>query len=259
MPEGHSKQSKMGTSKCYSASIQGQPQWGQLSSAVTASCGHGAISSAKLSNIVSRYVGVIGGSNKAGRGNSKAGGRAGVRTAKNLGRFFAAFSSSGGSISAALGQIGITGLEGKSVNDVLNQLIEHCSGPAATIDDVAAKAASQKLIEEIADDAETLEELETKLQETLTKDSLEDILIKYFGYYILEHLSIMFYEKLVVEKNKSACDDLFRQIRDYIFEKLTTHNRTNPLKNIDWKGADSDRLIKNIQEDVLKVFEGYES
>ena len=32
-------------------------------------------------------------------------------------------------------------------------------------------------------------------------------------------------------------------------------NKTNSLDKIDWGGDDGDRLIKNIQEDVLKVFE----
>lgn len=249
----------MGTSKSYSASVKGQPQWGSLSRTITRSCGHGTVSSQGLGSVMSRYVGAVGGSGSVGRGGSKVSGRAGIRTAKNLGRFFSAFASNGGNLQAALAEVGISGLDGKPLNDVINQLIEHCTGPAATIDDVAAKAASQKLIEELATNAETVEEFQEQLGTTLTRESLEDMLIRYFGYYIFEHLSIMFYEKLVVEKGKRDCDDLFRQIKHYISEKLKNINKTNPLDKIDWKGADADRLIKNIQEDVLKVFEGYES
>lgn len=249
----------MGTSKSYSASIKGKPQWGKLSGTVTSNCGTGAVSTENLGNILSRYVSIIGGSGSAGRGNSKIGGRAGIRTAKNIGHFISAFSSSGGNLQTALAQVGITGLAGKSISEVINQLIEHCTGPSSTIDDVAAKAASQKIIEELAADAETIEEFEENLQEVLSRESLEDILIRYFGYYIFERLSIMFYEKLIVEKGKNNCDDLFRQIKDYISEKLRNMNKTNPLDKINWNSPDADRLIKNIQEDVLKVFEGYES
>lgn len=248
----------MGTSKSYSASIKGQPQWGNLSGAVTSNCDGGNVSTSNLGNIVSRYVSVIGGSGTAGRGNSKIAGRAGLRTARNIGTFLGAFGSSGGNIRYALEQVGLTGLEGLPLNDVIDRLLEYCTGPSSTLDDVAAKAASQKILEELASDAQTIEEWQQQLRETLDRESLEDIIERYFGYYIFEHLSIMFYEKLIVEKGKADCDNLFRQIKDYVFEKIKNMNKTNPLNNINWAGEEADRLIKNIQEDVLKVFESYE-
>ena len=248
----------MGTSKSFSASIKGQPQWGNLSGAVTSNCDGGIIATSNLGNIISRYVSVIGGSGNAGRGISKTSGRAGIRTAKNIGAFLGAFSSSGGNIQYALEQIGLPGLGGLPLNDVINRLLEHCTGPSSTLDDVAAKAASQKLLEELAGDAETVEEWQEKLKDNLDNETLENVIERYFGYYIFEHLSIMFYEKLVVDKGKSDCDNLFRQIKDYVFEKIKNMNKTNPLKDVDWAGEDADRLTKNIQEDVLKVFEDYE-
>ena len=41
----------MGTSKSYKATVQGQPQWGDLSSSVTRSCDVGVVSSDNLSRI----------------------------------------------------------------------------------------------------------------------------------------------------------------------------------------------------------------
>jgi hypothetical protein len=248
----------MGTSKSYSASIKGQPQWGNLSSAVTSSCGQGTIGTNAIGVILSKYVGVIGGSGKAGRGNSKVAGKAGIRTARNIGRFLSAFNSSGGNLKFALEQAGLGDISGLSLNDVIKRLLEFCTGPSSTLDDVAAKAASQKILEELAGEAETMEEWQEHLTEVLDSETLESITERYFGYYVFEHLSIMFYEKLIVEKGKSDCDTLFKQIKDFIFEKIKNMNRTNPLNNINWNSDDSDRLIKNIQEDVLKVFEGYE-
>jgi len=248
----------MGTSKSYSASIKGQPQWGYLSGAITSNCDNGTVSSQSLGNILSRYVSVIGGSGIAGRGSSKIAGRAGLKTARNIGTFLGAFSSSGGNLQFALEKVGLKGLEGLSLDDVIKGLLEHCSGPASTLDDVAAKAASRKIWEELAGEAETMEEWQRQLNEILSRESLEDIIERYFGYYIFEHLSIMFYEKLVVEKEKTNCDNLFRQIKEYIFEKIKNMNKTNPLNNINWSDEEAERLIKNIQEDVLKIFEGYE-
>lgn len=252
----------MGTSKSYSASIKGQPQWGKLSSSVTGSCGRGTVPSQNIGRILSRYVNVIGGSSRAGRGGAKVAGRAGIRTAKHLGGFLATFSASGGNLQNTLNKIGLAGLaglSGKPLNEVINHLLEYCSGPSVSIDDVAAKAASQKILEDLAANAETIEQFETNLQESLNKESLEDILIRYFGYYIFEHLSVMFYEKLVVKKGKTDCNALFGQIRDFITEKLRNMNKSNPLNNIDWNGNEADRLTKNIQEDILEIFEYYES
>lgn len=248
----------MGTSKSYSASIKGQPQWGNLSGAVTSSCDGNVVASSTLGNIVSKYVSVIGGSGRAGRGASKIGGRAGIRTAKNIGAFLGAFSSSGGNIREALTQVGLPGLENLPLNEVIDRLLEHCTGPSSTLDDVAAKAASQMILEELVGDAQTIEEWQDYLTKALDSETLEEVIERYFGYYIFEHLSVMFYEKLIVDKGKSECEGLFKQIKDYVFEKIKNMNKTNPLKNINWSGEDADRLVKNIQEDVLKVFEDYE-
>jgi len=237
----------MGTSKSYSASIKGQPQWGNLSTAVTSSCDGGSVTTANMRNILSKYVSVIGGS-----------GRAGIRTAQNIGTFLGAFNSSRGDIQFALELTGLTELEGLSLNEVIDRLLEHCTGPSSSLDDVAAKAASQKILEELASDAETIEEWQQHLTQTLDEENLEDIIARYFGYYIFEHLSIMFYEKLIVDKGKTDCDNLFKQIKDYVFEKIKNMNKTNPLNDINWASEDAERLIKNIQEDVLKVFEDYE-
>ena len=97
--------------------------------------------------------------------------------------------------------------------------------------------------------------LETSLKSTLDSESLEEVIIKYFSYYVLEHLSIMFYEKLVESKGKTECSSLFKQIKDFLNSSLAEMNKTNSLDKIDWGGDDGDRVIKNIQEDVLKVFE----
>ena len=245
----------MGTSKSYSASVKGQPQWGDLSREVTTNCTTAKIPTDNLRKIAGKFVRVVGGSKRAGRGNSRIAGRSGIRNAKNIGRFLGSFSSNGGKLSQALNSIGLPDLSTKSAEDIINHLIEYCSGPASTIDDSAAKEATRKLLEELAAGAETIDDLEASLKSTLDNESLEEVVISYFSYYILEHLSIMFYEKLVEDKGKTECSSLFKQIKDFINSSLAEMNKTNPLDKINWGGDDGDKVIKNIQEDVLKVFE----
>ena len=134
-------------------------------------------------------------------------------------------------------------------------MIEYCSGPASTIDENAAKEASRLLFEELIADAETIDEVEVNLSTEFNSHTSEEIIIKYFGYYINELLSKWFYEKLIKDKNEKDCNNLFRQIKDFILERVGDVQKSNKLQNIDWGSNDADRLIKDIQQDVLTVFE----
>ena len=231
------------------------PNWPAFSSTVTRSCDGSQLSKEKGIEILSGYVTAIGGATKAGRGDSGVAGRSGIRTAIKLGGFFDAFIGSGGKVKEALKSIGFADFTDKSVADIINHLIEYSAGPSSTIDDKAAKEASRLLLEEIAGTANSIEELEAVLNHVFEKLTHEELIIKYFGYYILEHLSIWFYEKLVKDKGKNECTGLFRQIKDFIFESLRGVNKNRPLQNIKWGTEESDTLIKNIQQDVLTVFE----
>lgn len=141
------------------------------------------------------------------------------------------------------------------MGDIINHLIEYCSGIASTIDDNAAKEASRLLFEDLIAGAKDVDEVELLLSQNFKTHSFEEIIIKYFGIYINELLSKWFYEKLIMNKKESDCSNLFRQIKDFIFETVGSMQKNNPLQNIDWSSADADRLIKNIQQDVLTVFE----
>jgi len=245
----------MGTSKSFSALTKKMPNWPSFSSTVTKSCDGSTLSKEKASQILKGYVTAIGGAATAGRGSSSVAGKSGIRTAIKLGGFFGAFIGSGGKIEEALRSTGLTDFENKSVAEIINHLIEYSAGPSSTIDDKAAKEASRLLLEEIIGTANSIEELEAILNEVFEKHTHEELIIKYFGYYILEHLSVWFYEKLVKEKGKDECTGLFRQIKDFIFESLRNVNKNRPLQNIKWGTAESDTLIKNMQQDVLTVFE----
>lgn len=243
----------MGTSKSF-GSMKGNPQWPKLSRSMTMSCVGGDIPGPKVRGILSNYVATIGSASKATSGKSGGIGRAGIRTAGKIAAFIGAFESSGSNLAFALAETGLVDLKGKTAVDIINHLIEYCSGPSATIDDHAAKAASQALLEELARDAKSVVELQDMLKAALDEYTLEEILVRYFGYYIYEHLSTFFYEKLIKEKGKTKCFNLFKRIRGFIFERLKEINKKNPLKNVKWGTPQSAKLISKLQDDVLKVF-----
>jgi hypothetical protein len=245
----------MGTSKSFSSLTKKMPNWPSFSGTVTRSCDGSTLSNDRAVEILKGYVTAIGGAAKAGTGGSGVAGKSGIRTATKLGGFFGAFINSNGKIEPALKLAGVTDLTTKSVAEIIDHLIEYSSGPASTIDDKAAKEAARLLLEELVGSATSVEEMETLLNQYFELRSHEELIIKYFGYYILEHLSVWFYEKLVIEKGKNECTTLFRQIKDFILERLRGVNRNRPLQKINWGSQESDTLIKNIQQDVLTVFE----
>jgi hypothetical protein len=246
----------MGTSKSFSDTKQSMiPNWNTLSSALTSNCDSSTLAPVKLNRILKSYVNVLGGATKAGRGGSNIGGKGGIKTAKKIGGFYSAFTSSGNSIRQTLQSTGLTNIDDKSVADIINHLIEYCSGTASTIDENAAKEASRLLFEELIADAETIDEIDINLSNEFNSHSSEEIIIKYFGYYINELLSKWFYEKLIKDKNERDCNNLFRQIKNFIIEKVSGIQKNRFLQNIDWSSDEADRLIKDIQQDILTVFE----
>jgi len=246
----------MGTSKSFSDVKKSMvPNWGTLSSSLTSNCNSSVLSIQKLQNIIGNLVSTIGGSSTGGRGGSKVGGRSSIKTAKKIGGVFSKFISSGNNIRETLESIGLTDIDNKTVGDVINHLIEYCSGDASTIDDNAAKEATRLLLEELMGQAESIDEVQNLLEEAFATNTLEDLIIKYFGYYINELLSKWFYENLIKKKGESNCNNLFNQIKNFIVERVGDMHKRNPLQDLDWSSGDADRLIKNIQQDVLTVFE----
>lgn len=245
----------MGTSKSFSDVKHSMvPNWGALSSSLTSNCDSSILPAQKLQNIMGHFVSALGGASTGGRGGSKAGGRSSIKTAKKIGEVFSKFISSG-NFRETLESTGLTSIDNKTVGDVINHLIEYCSGSATSIDDNAAKEATRLLLEELIGQAESIDEVQTLLEETFTAKPLEDVIIKYFGYYINELLSKWFYENLIKNKNESDCNNLFNQIKNFIVERVSGMHKRNPLQNIDWSSDEADRLVKNIQQDILTIFE----
>lgn len=246
----------MGTSKSFSDIKHSMvPNWGNLSSSLTSNCDSSTLSAHKLESIMGNFVSTLGSASVGGRGGSRVGGRSSVKTAKKIGGLFSKFISSGNNIRETLASIGLSDIDNKTVGDIINHLIEYCSESATSIDDIAAKEATRLLLEELIGKAESIDEVENLLQSTFNLSSLEDIIIKYFAYYINELLSKWFYENLIKKKSESDCNILFTQIKNYILEKVADLNRNNPLQNVDWSSKEADRFIKNIQQDALTIFE----
>lgn len=245
----------MGTSASYHPSLKGKPEWGNFSGNVTSGCNGQDLDDNRMDSMLGKYMNVIGGARKVGSGGSPIMGRAGLKSAGNLGGFLGSLISTNFDIEKSLYEIGITDLSNKSLSDIVNNLIEYCSGPASTIDDKAAKEATRLMLEEMVGKANSIDSLKEQLKKSLNEDTLEELIIKYFGYYVFEHLSVMFYEKLAKQKGEQNRGKLFKRIKEFILEKLKSVNKKAPLKNINWSSNKAKDLINTILKNVLTVFE----
>jgi len=245
----------MGTSASYHPSLKGKPQWGKFSGDVTSACNGQALDDDRMDKMFGKYMNIIGSSGKVSSGGSVVMGRAGIKSASNLGRFLGSLIATNFNIEKCLEEIGITDLSNKSLSDIINNLIEYCSGPASAIDDKAAKEATRLLLEELVEKSDSIESLKELLKKTLNEERLEELIEKYFGYYIFEHLSVMFYEKLTKQKGDQNRGKLFKRIKEFIIEKLKSVNKKTPLKNINWGSVKAKNLITTIFKNVLTVFE----
>lgn len=244
----------MGTSKAYGG-LKGNPTWGPLSSTVTRAVNGGHPTKSSLGSVMSHTVAHLGGSHDASSGGSSTGGRAGVRAARQLGSFIGNVQNFG--FIQALDLIA-GGVELEDANQAINIILEHYAEQAGILDEIAAKAAMRDLLEEIGSGAETIEELGDGFDAAIKDFGAEELLVKYFGYYLYEHLCTDFYEKLIKEKGIRETEGFYRDLKDYIAEKTKTTSKHRDLRKIDWQSGYGKELMQEIFRETLKEFESYE-
>lgn len=244
----------MGTSKAYGG-LKGNPTWGPLSGTITRAVNDGYPTRNSLGSVMSHAVAHLGGSYGASHGNSKTGGRSGVKTARLFGSFIGNIQNQG--FLQALDLIS-GGVDINDVNQAINVILEHCAENAGILDEIAAKAAMRDLLEEIGAGAETIKNLGDGFEDAIKDYGAEELLVKYFGNYLYEHLCIDFYEKLIKEKGIRETDSFYRDLKDYIAEKTKTTSKRRDLRHVDWQSNYGHELMQEIFCDTLKAFENYE-
>jgi hypothetical protein len=245
----------MGTSKAYGG-MSGNPNWSKLSRVVTTACDTGYIPKSSFQKIALNLSALIDRSQHYGKGKSLILGKSGVKTAQNLGKVLNAIKTKG--FGAAVSGIGLNINSGTSPREVVNYLLEYCAGVASSLDDTAAKGAERTLLDEICAEAKSLQDLEENFAEIIESFGIEYLIIKYYAYYVFEHLSISFHEKLIEKKGKTATTNFFVQLKDFLIEKMINISRKEDLSKIDWSGREGEILIENIFEDTIGAFENYE-
>lgn len=260
----------MGTSQSISPGVSGEPNWGQTSSAISNFANRfekenenpalltnqNYITKRKSSqkNILRKYFQAAGGRGSMTSGRSSKGGKAAVSTAKSLGSVLNIISR--GELSNYAESKGIENFADKSKAEIINFLLEDICGPTTNFDEAAAKSALDKLLNEILENADMNKDIDTILQESISANGIDSILIDFFGAYIFEHLFQPIQEHLFDNKGETVCNQTMDEINDFIKSELNVLHSTINISTVNWSDANErDTIVKTIFDNVIAVFE----
>ena len=260
----------MGTSQSISPGVSGEPNWGQTSSAISnfanrfekenenpallTNQNYITKRNSSQKNILRKYFQAAGGRSNMTSGKSSKGGKAAVSTAKSLGSILNIISR--GELRNYAESKGIENFADKSKTDIINFLLEDICGPTTNFDEAAAKSALDKLLNGILENADMIKDIDTILQESISANGIDWILIDFFGAYIFEHLFQPIQEHLFESKGETICNQTMDEIDDFIISELNVLHSTRDISTVNWNDEiERDTIVKNIFDNVIAVFE----
>jgi hypothetical protein len=242
----------MGTSAPYDA----PPNWGELKAEVTRIARDANIPEARLRRLVQSVVHANGGRTEMARGGRQgaAGGAGSAEPARavagRLANFISDVQQYG--LAEAAKRAGLGDLGGKPVSEVLNALLDRLGGDSSSIDDADARQALSDLQEELLAEAQTVDEVEAILSDEAL--NLESLLERFFGHYIFEQFSRVFYERLVQRVGAQQAISFLVQIKEFIQSSLAGRAMERDLSKVDWGGAEGTNIVSEICSQTLEVF-----
>lgn len=275
----------MGTTQRISPGVTNQPNWKGLNSSVTNVAktvekeaeieqeeneDSKAITPEQIEQIEKQYKKMIirrnnhlkstyknliktgGGVKNISKGKSNSIGKAGLKSSGKIVNFFSSVGSIG--LQNALTEIGFGQLDGKSVENVIDFLVVYCSDSATGMDETAANKASSEVLNQIAaESGNDIDRFEQLLKEYVDGSGLSNLLCSFWGYYIFEHLSQRFKEKITQHRGESVSSETFKIIKDDILGRVKVLNESRPVSKIDWKGNEGRREIEAIFESIINI------
>lgn len=238
----------MGTSQSINPSVKNNPNWGDLSTAITSASKSDVISVSQKHNIMHHFVKAIGGSS-AGRGRSSTFGRAGINRAQRFMSFVSDVQRGG--FNEALRSIGIVDAAQLSVNDFINYLLAHCSEGNSNLDETAANSAIDELLKYLLNSTDSLEGIESVFQQA-DINTQHEWLCYFFASYIMEFSNELFSTRIF--ENDGDPVRTFQEVRSYIQSSLAELNVGRGLQNVDWHGNQGTTIIKNLQTEILQIW-----
>ena len=250
----------MGTSKGYSMPSGGE--WRPLKVSATAYVKSGQRTPQATSKLLRNYVRALGGaaalsirgSGSGGAGEGGVGSASPAATAgQRLGNFFTGVSSAG--LDRTLRSIGLEQFVGGSKSDILAALLDVVAGPASTLDEVAARDAVVALTEEMFAEAQNAEDIEAVIQEVVNAQGVSGVLQDFFAEYLYCLFLRDFYEGWQRKAGDEQASEMLGEIRDFLRQSVIREDVVADTRQVDWFGAEGERLCQGILADTAAIFE----
>ncbi len=266
----------MGTTQRIVPGVTGEPNWGSLSHGVTTVAGtvekeknetdKETPDAAKLNRLskrkakqikvaASRLILAAGGRASVKTGQSSTVGKAGRRGASRLASFFSTVSTGGLAAAISSANLPLANLAGLSVDEIIQRVILYCSDGSTGMDETAANAACNHLMQQLAEQAMTPEAYEVAIQTAIANNGVEYLLCEYFGLYIFEHLSQRFQEKITQVRGQAVSAATFNEIKLDIIGRVHVIGAERPVSSINWQSAQGQHIIDDIFDSILSIFE----
>ena len=181
-------------------------------------------------------------------------GRAGGRVARN---FIGAISSvKNGSLQSYIAQLEPDANYAQlTVRDVIVQLAKHLSNPNAehnhsTLDEIAARAAFENLLQQIFSEVETAEDIEQILKDA-TEDQIEGWMIEFQLNYIMELNGVLF-DSYIFSKDAEP-DQVCREIRDFVRAAINEACLDN-MHHVNFETEEGKQFIETLTQQILEIW-----
>lgn len=212
-------------------------------------------------NVLSQFIAAHSGAARTGRGTDGGGrrtrssivGQQGRRTATNLGRFASRVGQVG--LAEALREIDLGDYVGRPAAEVLHALVDSLSGQGSTMDEVLSLRALNEMRAEILANAQTFEDVESKLSEVVASAGVDGLLMDYYSHYVYAKFERDFWESLQKKHGSQKARATLDSVRQTILRAVRTRIRARQPQAGDWNSRAGARMADAVLSEVLTIFE----
>jgi hypothetical protein len=177
---------------------------------------------------------------------------AGISTARGLGGFLSSVSTSG--VSQTSQRLGIQYLN-RSVNALINDIVNLIAPPGSYDEDAVARDAAGKTLYELFDNYDVKEKGLEALEAMTASSVLETLQLfttNYINSRLMSLIGARLEQKSMTPDEAYACE---RDVKEYVVECVKLDLSSATLNNLDWNSSESRRLIETIFEKAYKLIE----
>jgi len=146
-------------------------------------------------------------------------------------------------------------LSDKSLDEIKETLIDYFTEPSTDGDTDASSRAIATVMDDIFNDISTEEELEDYFSNVISTDKAEKILCGFYENYIFELFARTFFEDRTQHSNQEEAIEILDIVKETIKSKISTHQCSANLQNIDFKSQDGANFVQGILSDILEILE----